>query len=758
MNQTFSPTYFLATILISVAAAFSSLAHAGYHIQFGTLSSESQRVSTDQGYLLSESEDGTIMVAGEAAGAVSDVGGLRSKPMVAAFTTSGELVWQQVFDLRGWKIIALNAKEGAVRAVLWRSFFGKHGRHMFQGESVLDKGRLELWALGEQGELDELLVGIDHSAINQAVHTSDGAVTVWLGALNQSGVTQNVSVRTFDWGGNAISPSNDFLSPHFPSWLVDHNGGIAVDLSIVDDRTQSFLVYVDSDGGATESLLIPRSEQSRVLDVRRQGDIYEVFVGNRELYGPGGGLRRFTFDPVNKRLHLENDYKALNGASGRVFPLNRDELLFAGGDLLAPVVAKLSKERELLWVRRISSAKKRTHLAGAIELTGGEIVLTGSTSLHLGHNSDGVLIIADAEGEYLKALGKGLVYDGELAVAHSEVAAKYGLEFNLHELGINRKSRGSSDDQLLPRHVPLSELTGNAREGQLLAFLKRLLAHENTEGRFELPRGIRLVLNPLSITQRDGRAFAYSPSTSHSQLIPQMAVDISQGEEVAKELIENVLPYLNSTAAAHEWLLRESGFFFRNGDRLAKWQRQYLKGKGSQLKPAKIALAAQALKSSFSELSDNEKQMLRRYAGKFTIATILNERGDIRHLDGWYAGSLDVPVAKSEKLWRWILNDIKRSEEGISSLSEELESRLGITIHGRPKIKPHRFRMFLEQLKSELKNLPVGDLRIRIAYPAEGDESNRLVLWQENQQVESMVLDAKAEKIARLVRQLRVLE
>lgn len=68
----------------------------GFHVQFGTrVQGPSASGGGDSGQLVGESRNGAVIVAGYAAGMRSDTGGIPPRPMLAAFSRDGRLLWQQ---------------------------------------------------------------------------------------------------------------------------------------------------------------------------------------------------------------------------------------------------------------------------------------------------------------------------------------------------------------------------------------------------------------------------------------------------------------------------------------------------------------------------------------------------------------------------------------------------------------------------------------------------------------------------------------
>jgi hypothetical protein len=228
-------------------------------------------------------------------------------------------------------------------------------------------------------------------------------------------------------------------------------------------------------------------------------------------------------------------------------------------------------------------------------------------------------------------------------------------------------------------------------------------------------------------------------------MVPEMAVDLDHGEEVAKELAANAAPYLAEISAAHQWLEEETGFFFSNGDEDAisrhplEWNNAY------PLSPADIARAARILERSFEVLEESEKRELRRYAGWFTQVMLLDSPGNIQ-TEG--ERRMYLPASEAGRFWRWILNDIRPDEEMISALESALESRLGITVSGRPPVRAAEYRGLLEQLTRELKSVPDGNMMIRMEFTTNQYNMHLLSLLRGDSRLGSSPTDISAKSIA----------
>jgi hypothetical protein len=113
-----------------------------------------------------------------------------------------------------------------------------------------------------------------------------------------------------------------------------------------------------------------------------------------------------------------------------------------------------------------------------------------------------------------------------------------------------------------------------------------------------------------------------------------------------------------------------------------------------------------------------------------------------------------LPASEAGRFWRWILNDIRPDEEMISALESALESRLGITVSGRPPVKPAKYRGFLEELVREIKSVPDGNMMIRMEFTTDQHNVHLLSLWRGNARLGTAPTDISAKNIADWIQQI----
>ena len=738
---------------LSTTTALSQVAETGgHHIQFGTRSNnESGLGNGDGGLLLAESPTGIIIVAGYAEGARSDTGGLPPKPMLAAFSRSGCLVWQQIYDRIGWEIVAVNARQSTPRIVLWnRARYPDESRYLSGG--VREEGRIELWTIDTDGELRQLLLGIDHNMQEGVIHPTDDGFSVWLGSSfysTEAGTGSYINVRSYDWTGKSAGDSSEFSTSSLPNLYADTHGGLYSRTEGDWRLMREYLVYVDRQGGAIESAAVPGCGPCRFLDARRADDKFEVLAASDATGGSWRGLRLLNFDVTKGTVEVAEEYAALDGAKVTFNDLPGGEVLLTGRDDLKPLIAKLSRERELLWVKRFKSEMHYSLFTQAIELEDGSLAMTGITApsglLDSESDGDAILLISDADGTYMDRFGSCVVADGSLASALYLLARRYGATIDPYDLnGLaahGRKPRSSE----LPRNISPSERCEDTSEVALLEFLEVLLKQGAIDDNLVIPDIAYLRLRLQHPFLIGGRAFGYLPSHSDSRMVPEMAIDLDRGKDVAKELAANALPYLAEITASHQWLEEETGFIFSNGNADAIFRHPIEWSKAYPLSPADIARTARILESSFEVLQESEKRELRRYAGWFTQVILLDTPGNIQ-TEG--ERPMYLPASEAGRFWRWILNDIRPDEEMISALESALENRLGITVKGRPPVKPAEYRGFLEQLARELKSLPDGNMMIRMEFTTNQHNMHLLSLWRGDSRLGSAPTDISAKNIA----------
>lgn len=744
---------------ISTKTALSQMADTGgHHIQFGTRSNHQSGVGNgDGGLLLAEGPTGTIFVAGYAEGARSDTGGLPPKPMLVAFSRSGRLVWQQIYDRIGWEIVAVNARLSRPRIILWnRAPYQEESSRPISG-GTRDQGRIELWTVDTDGDLRQLLLAINHDMQERVIHATDDAFSVWIGSsfYSEVGSGSYINARTYDWMGEAVGDSSEFSTSMLPNLYADTHGGLYSRTEGDWRLMREYLVYVDRQGDVIESAAVPGCGRCRFLDARRADDKFEVLATSDATSGSWRGLRLLNFDVTKGTVEVAEEYAALDGARVTFNDLPGGGVLLTGSDDSKPVIAKLSRERELFWVRRFESEMHYSSLTRAIELKDGSLAVIGITApwrmLDSESDGDAILLISDADGTYLERFGSCIVADGSLASARYLLARQYGATIDTNDLDRSAAHGRKHRSRRLPRNVSPPEQCEETSEIGLLEFLEALLNERVIEDSPVLPDIAYLRLRPQHPFLTGGRAFRYLPSDSNSRMVPEMAADLDRAKDVAKELAANVVPYLNEIAAAHQWLEEETGFFFSNGDADAMSRHPFEWNKAYPLSPVDIARTAGILEKSFYVLEESEKRELRRYAGWFTQVVVLDTPGSIRK-EG--ETRMYLPAADAGRFWRWILDDIRPDEEIISALESALESRLGITVGGRPPVKPANYRSFLEELVRELESVPDGNMMIRMEFTTDHYNMHLLSLRRGNVRLGSASADISAENTANWIQQV----
>jgi hypothetical protein len=448
----------------------------------------------------------------------------------------------------------------------------------------------------------------------------------------------------------------------------------------------------------------------------------------------------------------------LDGADVDFNDLSDGGLLLTGRDALAAVIAKLSSNRELLWVRRFKTQLNFASIAQAIELRDGRFAATGIIAPSYGgfgeSDSDAILLISDADGNYLTQFGNCLVADGSLASALHELARRYGATINLYELmGLGVRTQASRSSRL-PRYVSPNRNCEENVEARLLQLLEILLNQPAVKEGVLIPDIAYLMLSPLHPFLLHGRTSMYGPSPSESRMVPQIAIDVSLSEEMVKilaeelaeALSEDVVPFLSEITSTHQWLEEQTGFFFQNGDADVRSRNPIAFGQEYPLAPEDIARAAQILESSFTALNESEKEALRHYAGWFTAVKILDAPGDIRE-EG--RRRMYLPASEAGRFWQWILDKTGPHEKMIVAHVNELKSRLGITVKGRPPRKPDQYREFLEQLVGELESVPDGNMMITMEFSTNEMNMHLLSLWRDDSRLGLASSDMSVQKAAK---------
>ncbi|MEX2125826.1 MAG: hypothetical protein WD795_18200 [Woeseia sp.] len=212
--------------------------------------------------------------------------------------------------------------------------------------------------------MHQLILGVDHDMHQQAIHATDDAFSVWIGSSfysTEAGIGSYIGVRTYDWTGKAVGDSSEFSTPNLPDLYTDAHGAL-YNRTEGDWRSmREYLVYVDRQGNAIESGAVPGCGRCRFLDARRADDKFEILAASDATGGSWRGLRLLNFDVTKGTVEVAEEYAALDGARVTFNDLPGGGVLLTGSDDLKPLIAKLSRERELLWVKRFESEMLLAH-------------------------------------------------------------------------------------------------------------------------------------------------------------------------------------------------------------------------------------------------------------------------------------------------------------------------------------------------------------------------------------------------------------
>lgn len=750
----------LAFLIAPLAAAQISLP-AGVHVQFGTVSSRTG--GADGGQIVAETPSGEVLVAGFADSAWTDTGGTPPKPMLAAFSRDGTQLWYRAYDLRSWEVVALNADGPAPKILLWRR---AHYPHEIRSEVLSESevtGRVELWEVDAEGRLDELVLGFEHERQGYAADSTPEGFTIWMTSNDFAATTDprmRYSVRTYDWTGNVSAEAAEFSARWGELMSVYADGAVYRDVESTNDSVIQKLRFLSRDGETVGQVNVPDCGRCRHFDVSRRGDTFEVLASSDGDSPPWQGLRLLEIDFSAGRTEIVKEYPELRGAELAFNPMPDGNTLLTGHDARKPLLASLSPSRELRWMKRFESGQPFATVTHAIELDDGSLALTGSTSpgpgVFVQTNSDALLLISDAEGHYLNQFGQCIVADGSLAEDLYRLRQK-GFLIRLHGLnGVLETSNRVVPASSLPRRVAIPSDCEDRTELVLQSYVHELLEHLSGNSPSSTNSSENVVLVPLSDQRMGNLAFRYDPSSRFDSMLPTMHVNVSMGEAVAEELLKNVVPYIGGISAVHTWLSDETGFRFVNGDRDNLW-RQALAGDFSlSLPPAEALEVVQQLKSSFVALNDSEQAMLRRYAKPYTYVTL--EAGDSDIRVGVLPSFLLLPHSKVGEFWRWILDSIAPDEEAIAALTVSMKELYGITVEGRPPMKPDGFHAFLRELGIVLSRKYREKSPLTLRFVGHENNSFMLEVVSRNTVLLTMPADMPATTVAYRIRQLPLLE
>jgi hypothetical protein len=365
-------------------------------------------------------------------------------------------------------------------------------------------------------------------------------------------------------------------------------------------------------------------------------------------------------------------------------------------------------------------------------------------------DSDAILIVSDSGGNYLDQFGRCIVRDGALAAALYELESKYAVTIPLYGFQYSTGPR-VADMPPLPTQVLPPDECESTIEQQLLRFVSAVLEYPGPKSSSRVPEVANLTLEVQPNSVHSNSAFRYFPGDSDSKLLPKLVADINRPKDVASELAENIVPFMETVTSTHAWLESETGYYFQSGDESGGWMSISISPAPDALSPREAAHVSELLEQSFVALQPAEKAAVKRYAGWFTRVTIQKGDGDIRKHGsrGFY-----LPVSKAARFWRWVLDDISVYAPRITELKRQLRSRLGVSISERPNIRPKQYREFLEDLTTALRDLPDTDLEIRLEYYAEPNNAQMLALWRSERRIGSVVADIRAQDVAAWIKRI----
>jgi len=739
----------LCVVLLLVEPAFAG--SEGLHVQFGTRAGANWGRG-DGGLLIAEDRRGTLYVAGYAEGARSDTGGLPPKPLVAAFDRAGNPLFQHTYDRVGWQVIGIHAAGASPRVLLWKRAPYSHERARASGGGNPESGRVELWTLNRSGELDDLLLEIEHEKQQLLTNIDDREITLWMSSSEFSGThfSHLRTVRSFDWDGRETRDPAMLETEATESLYADADAILGVRKAGDYKSLSQTLIVTFRDGSTKTSEQVPGCGHCHLLDARRDGKDFEILVAPRLYRTEWLGVRLLRYRPEQGTVDVVAEWPALHDASVTFNDGADGGLILTGSDAQAPVIASVNADLQLRWVRRFVSGDRHASVASAIVLRDGRIAATGRTASHLSMDSeadsDAILIVTDSEGQQLERFGECIVHDGALASAVYEMGRRYAVAIPLYSF--HYSERHSMQKPVLPAHVEPPAECQSRNEQRLLSFLTSIVEYPAAKKLDRLPAIASLMLEVHWRPDPGGRTFRYYPGGSSIGLVPKLVADLEQPAAVAAELAENAAPFLEQIMSTHAWLEDETGFYFQNGESSSGWTSIAHPLGPDVLPPKAIAAVADTLETSFVALKLAEKTAIKNYATGFKRVVIRGGSGSIRKRDH---RRFQLPAGSADKFWRWILDDIDAHAPRIAELEGRLSSRFGVSITERPRKTPAQYRQFLEALAAPFEGLPQMDLQVRIEYYVEPNNAHRVALWRDGRRVSNAVADVSAEELAKWI-------
>ncbi len=692
---------------------------------FGTpYSSDYESRGRDRGSLIAESDSGVIWVAGIADAFPSDTGGAPGKPLLANFGPDGKMQWQQVYDRPGWSILGINPSSKIPSVILWFPEPGRWYQLDTEHEHYYEHGRAELWTVKPGGELGDKQMTLHHrvSSVNASTTHSGFSLTLGEPVHNENPYRIRLRTHSYDWGGRKLRVSDTFSLPSFPDALADELGAVASDLDLENNKN-TFLQYRNLTTRKSTRINIGDCSLCRMHDVHRVDNTLIALVTRGDWNAPFRTAFLFTLEPETGTIKQTIEIPEVAQLDGLRLFATSDHVFISGNDYLASFLLKVSlRDRSVNWVKRFLSGTSRLSVADLVNLKDGRIAMTGS-----GEQSSAVLLLSDAKGNFLDHHAACISPGFSLATLRHRLATQrlVNLYVNpnyVRELAEQRHSAKQPD--------PPKGSCDPHNEWALIDFGEALLDSPIDIDASKLAVKSMITIKPDTFTYPAGQSFRYIPQHSSSG-VPTLLADLKKAGAVARELEENILPYMAFIEDTSEQFFYSSRHVFSSGNSLAQsighhWKRR----QPLAVSPAEYTQAIKILSRNLNALDEYTRQKIKRSVNRMNIVAIVPGSGLTRRTR---THTIELPLTNIDAYWQWIQGESRLLAESIFEAETRLGHALNIAFINAPEIEPENYLVFLETLLIRMETLERSGRRVELEFSGRSEEQLSIRLQNKEQ-------------------------
>ncbi|MEM9387909.1 MAG: hypothetical protein AAGA68_22840 [Pseudomonadota bacterium] len=668
MHHDFKPSS-AALLLFSIGAWISPIlasAEQTFQVTFGTRLGPGERgMVTDTGQLLVETHGGDLVVAGDGASQYTDTGN-HTKPMLARFDRTGELIYQHILEgFDNYRATELRADPGGETLLLvGPSQRLKDGTHSHP-ELVL----LEIDGDGRTTRSSARRVDVlDPWA---AVRGNDDPLVDLLLAAIPRGLTETQARAVlrrqyaFDGQGRWQRRSGATSASHPAMAQVTATGELVFLQAYSKAALPKGVKKIDRQGRLT-TLIAFDEEQSRsrvALTTTR------IFLVSSPARGRESTVSAYSIDGD---LLWRQRIGPIDG-QGRPLPLRDDGLLVTGSYEDVSVLIRLDSAGGIAWYERVRSTKRLASLERALELRDGSIAFTGSTSGFLGGFSstdhDAFLVVTDADAQGLSAYQACLAEASTVESLRLQLEAMTGLRAERRSVYSRHAAASDSPEPALGEPVRLGAQCPPVSEAHFVAFLEGALASAQA---LAIARPDEKTM--VSVTVLPQRVFAEEPrgmrevSAGPSGRVPRIEAGHLSATDTVTYFREEVVPFLLPMRKAIGELEQELGW---------RWyvSRHYSVARGVPSFRQQFE-ALSATLTAFRQLDGVSRTALR---GRYPEHIFSIARGpEVLHL--WGRDRVIVGRDRLAHLFPYLLEELPALRERIEQMSSALLSELNVRI------------------------------------------------------------------------------